>query len=80
MLLVARVEDIASSHGVSAAQIALAWLYAQSRKLNVKTVPIPGTRKRSRLEENVAATSITLTPLEMEALAPLASAVQGGIV
>jgi len=80
MLLVARVEDIASSHGVSAAQIALAWIYAQSRKLNVKTVPIPGTRKRSRLEENVAATSITLTPPEMEALAPLASAVQGGIV
>ena len=77
MLLVAKIEAIASAHGVSAAQIALAWLYAQSRKLNVKTVPIPGTRKRSRLEENVAATSVTLTSQEMEELAPLASAVQG---
>lgn len=77
MLLVARIEDIASARGVSAAQIALAWLYAQSRKLNVKTVPIPGTRKRSRLLENVAAASMRLTAPEMEALAPLASAVRG---
>ena len=77
MLLVAKIEDIASARGVSAAQIALAWLYAQSRKLKVKTVPIPGTRKRSRLMENVAAASMILTAPEMEALAPLASAVQG---
>ncbi len=77
MLLVAKIEDIAEARGVSVAQIALAWLYAQSRKLKVKTVPIPGTRKRSRLLENVAAASITLTVPEMEALAPLASAVQG---
>ncbi len=77
MLLVAKIEDIASARGVSAAQIALAWLYAQSRKLKVKTVPIPGTRKRSRLLENVAAASMILTVPEMERLAPLASAVQG---
>ncbi|MBD2750470.1 aldo/keto reductase [Microvirga sp. BT688] len=77
MLLVAKIEDIASARGVSAAQIALAWLYAQSRKLKVKTVPIPGTRKRSRLTENVAAASMILTDPEMEALAPLASAVKG---
>lgn len=77
MLLVAKIEDIAAARGVSAAQIALAWLYAQSRKLKVKTVPIPGTRKRSRLLENVAAASMILTEPEMEALAPLASAVQG---
>jgi len=77
MRLVARIEDIASARGVSAAQIALAWLYAQSRKLKVKTVPIPGTRKRSRLQENVAAASMILTVPEMEALAPLAAAVEG---
>jgi aryl-alcohol dehydrogenase-like predicted oxidoreductase len=77
MLLVAKIEDIAAARGVSAAQIALAWLYAQSRKLQVNAVPIPGTRKRSRLVENVAAASIILTAAEMEALAPLASAVQG---
>lgn len=77
MRLVARIEDIASARGVSAAQIALAWLYAQSRMLKVKTVPIPGTRKRSRLQENVAAASMILTVPEMEALAPLAAAVEG---
>ncbi len=77
MLLVAKIEDIASARGVSAAQIALAWLYAQSRKLKVKTVPTPGTRKRGRLLENVAAASMILTAAEMESLAPLASAVRG---
>lgn len=77
MQLVKKIEDIASARGVSTAQIALAWLYAQSRKLKVKTVPIPGTRKRSRLEENAAAATMILTAAEMEALEPLASAVQG---
>ncbi|MCF6369665.1 aldo/keto reductase [Rhizobium halophilum] len=77
MLLVAKIEDIALSRDVSSAQVALAWLYTQGRKLKVKTVPIPGTRKRSRLMENVAAASLVLSEPEMEALAPLASAVQG---
>ena len=77
MQLVKKIEDIASARGVSTAQIALAWLYAQSRKLKVKTAPIPGTRKRSRLEENAAAATMILTAAEMEALEPLASAVQG---
>ncbi|WP_181708186.1 aldo/keto reductase [Chthonobacter rhizosphaerae] len=77
MLLVAKIEEIALARGVSAAQIALAWLYTQSRKLKVKTVPIPGTRKRIRLLENVVAASMMLTAPEMEALEPLASAVRG---
>ncbi|WP_318030140.1 aldo/keto reductase [Rhizobium ruizarguesonis] len=72
MLLVAKI-NIALARGVSAAQIALAWHYVQSRKLKVKTVPIPGRRKCSRLLENVAAESMILTAQEMEALAPLAS-------
>lgn len=77
MQLVERIEELASARGVSPAQIALAWLYAQGRSLQVKTVPIPGTRKRERLLQNVAAASIMLTSSEMEALAPLASEVQG---
>ncbi len=77
MQLVERIEELASARGVSPAQIALAWLYAQGRSLQVKTVPIPGTRKRERLLQNVAAASIMLTSAEMEALAPLASEVQG---
>ncbi|MGK9055663.1 aldo/keto reductase [Neorhizobium petrolearium] len=77
MRLVSKIEDIAKARSVSAAQIAPAWLHGQGRGLKVKTVPIPGTRKRSRLLENVAAASIILTDAEMEALAPLASSVQG---
>ncbi len=40
-------------------------------------VPIPGTRKRGRLLENVAATRLTLTPDELAALEPIAGRVAG---
>ncbi|MBL8266201.1 aldo/keto reductase [Steroidobacter sp.] len=75
--LVAKIEEAAAALGVTPAQLALAWLYAQSRKLGVKAVPIPGTRKRTRLEENVAAASLRLSDEVMAALEPLAAAVQG---
>ncbi|SFJ03145.1 Predicted oxidoreductase [Phyllobacterium sp. CL33Tsu] len=77
MRLVAKIEEIASAKGVTSAQLALAWLSAQSKVLNAKTAPIPGTRKRTRLEENVAAASISLTEEEIGMLEPLAAAVQG---
>ncbi|NTE87776.1 aldo/keto reductase [Agrobacterium rubi] len=77
MRLVARIEETASAKGVTSAQLALAWLYAKSETLNVKAVPIPGTRKRTRLEENAAAVSITLTAEETQMLEPFAAAVQG---
>lgn len=77
MRLVAKIEEIASDKGVTSAQLALAWLYAQSSTFGAKTIPIPGTRKRPRLEENVAAVSIALTAEEMSMLDPLAAAVQG---
>lgn len=77
MKLVAKIEEIGAARDLSAAQIALAWLYAKSRSLGVKTAPIPGTRKRSRLEENALATSVSLVYYDMETLVSLASAVQG---
>ncbi|KYF53193.1 aldo/keto reductase, partial [Sorangium cellulosum] len=55
--LVAKVEDIAREKGVTASQLALAWVLAQGDHI----VPIPGTKRRSYLEENVAAASIALT-------------------
>ncbi|EJE53803.1 putative oxidoreductase, aryl-alcohol dehydrogenase like protein [Acidovorax sp. CF316] len=75
--LVAQVEQLAAARGLSAAQLALAWLHTQARLLGATAVPIPGTRKPSRLQQNVAAASIALTSAEMAALEPLASAVQG---
>ena len=55
--LVDRVRAIADERGCTAAQLALAWLLAQGDDI----VPIPGTTKRSRLEENVGAIDVTLT-------------------
>jgi aryl-alcohol dehydrogenase-like predicted oxidoreductase len=54
--LVARVRQLAAEKGVAPAQLALAWLSAQGDDV----VPIPGTRHRRYLEENVAAVDIVL--------------------
>jgi aryl-alcohol dehydrogenase-like predicted oxidoreductase len=55
--LVEAVQAIAADKGVTAAQLALAWVLARGEHL----VPIPGTRRIRTLEENVAATEITLS-------------------
>jgi aryl-alcohol dehydrogenase-like predicted oxidoreductase len=52
--LVARVQEIADRIGATVAQVALAWVLAEG------VVPIPGTRRRSRLEQNAAAAGILL--------------------
>ncbi|MCS5497033.1 aldo/keto reductase [Cnuibacter physcomitrellae] len=62
LALVDRVHTIAAEKGVTSAQIALAWLIAQG------VVPIPGTRRRSRLDENTAATRIRLDAVELARL------------
>ncbi|WP_449254112.1 aldo/keto reductase [Brevundimonas naejangsanensis] len=56
--LVDAVGAIAADKGVTAAQLALAWVLAQGEDL----VPIPGTRRIATLEQNVAAADIVLTP------------------
>ena len=63
------VKETAKSKGASPAQIALAWLLAQKPCI----VPIPGTRKISRLEENLGAANISFTPNELNALTEAAS-------
>jgi len=69
--LVSRVAQLAEARGVSTAQIALAWLLAQGPDI----VPIPGTKTRARLEENLTAATLALTA---EELALLDSAVPPG--
>jgi aryl-alcohol dehydrogenase-like predicted oxidoreductase len=59
--LVERVEQLAAAKGCTPAQFALAWVLAHGPDV----VPIPGTRHRSRLEENAAAVEVTLTPSEL---------------
>ncbi|TAN30456.1 MAG: aldo/keto reductase [Actinomycetota bacterium] len=59
-----KVIEIARGKGVTPAQLALAWVLNQSDNI----VPIPGTRRISRLEENVAAVDLTLTTEELQAI------------
>ena len=59
--LVARVQEIAAEKEVTAGQLALAWVLAQGGDV----VPIPGTKRRSYLEENAAAAEIELTPEDL---------------
>jgi pyridoxine 4-dehydrogenase len=56
MALVERIGALAARHGVTHAQVALAWLLAQKPWI----APIPGTTKLSRLEENIGAAEVTL--------------------
>jgi len=64
------VREIAAEHAAKPGQIALAWLLAKGDDI----VPIPGTKRRKYLEENIAAAAITLAPAQIalldEALAP----------
>ncbi|MEU9176680.1 aldo/keto reductase [Streptomyces sp. NPDC048550] len=71
------VRQIAQAHGATPAQIALAWVHQQAQVHGLTVVPIPGTRKPSRLAENTAATRITLTPAELALLEPIAAQVAG---
>lgn len=75
--LLAPVRTIAAAHGATPAQIALAWVQQRADVHGLPVVPIPGTRRRGRLEENVAATRITLTPDELALLEPIAERVVG---
>jgi aryl-alcohol dehydrogenase-like predicted oxidoreductase len=65
--IVAEVEAVAAEAGATAAQVALAWLLAQGDDI----VPIPGTRRVTRLEENVAATELTLSPDQVARLSAI---------
>lgn len=59
--LVEAVKAIAADKGVTAAQLALAWVLAQGDDL----IPIPGTRRVATLEQNVAAVDLALTPQDL---------------
>ena len=71
------VSAMAAAKGAAPAQVALAWVYAQSSRLGVPIVPIPGTKRVKWLEQNVGALDVTLTPDELAVLDPLADRVVG---
>ena len=64
MEIVERVREIAEEKGITAAQLALAWVHHQGEDV----VPIPGTKRRRYLEENVAATEVELSADDLHRL------------
>ena len=71
--LVGRIQSLAREKGCTPSQLALAWVLAQGDDI----VPIPGTKRRPYLEENVAAAAVTLSRAELaeiDAIAPKGSA------
>lgn len=75
--LVGRIEAMAASKGCSPAQLALAWVLAQAKVRGQAIVPIPGTKRRSYLEDNLAALNVDLTNDglgQIDAIAPQGAA------
>ncbi len=63
--LVDRVQELAAEKGVPASQLALAWVLHQGEDI----VPIPGTKRRSYLEENLGALDVSLSDDELRRIA-----------
>jgi aryl-alcohol dehydrogenase-like predicted oxidoreductase len=70
MRLVRKVEEIAAQKKCTPAQLALAWLRAKGDDI----VPIPGSKRRSRVEENAGAASVALTAQDVSTLDEIAPA------
>src|SRR5215210_3977834 len=68
--LVDRVNELASEKGITPGQLALAWLLAQGEDI----VPIPGTKRRERLEENAGAADVELTDEDLRRIEEAAPA------
>jgi aryl-alcohol dehydrogenase-like predicted oxidoreductase len=80
--VVAAVQAVAAELTVAGqaatpAQVALDWLLAQGRKLGLPVVPIPGTRKAARIDENLGALKLDFTTAQLEKLDAAADAVVG---
>ena len=71
LAIVQQLAELANEKGVTPAQLALAWVHAQGKDV----VPIPGTKRRRYLEDNVAAIEIQLSGDELERLDGLGKAV-----
>ncbi len=70
MAIVDALRKLAEEKGVTAGQLALAWVQSHGEDV----VPIPGTKRRKYLEENVAAASLELTAADLQAIADAAPA------
>ncbi|MEU1901653.1 aldo/keto reductase [Nocardiopsis dassonvillei] len=75
--LLAIVRRVAEAHGATPGQVALAWVHAQAERWGLPVVPIPGTKRRERLEENVGGADLVLSPEDLAELDTIADATAG---
>ncbi len=71
------VTSVAEAAGATAAQVALAWLRHRAETHGIASVPIPGTRRAARVEENLGSVTVTLTTDQLTALDAAADVVSG---
>lgn len=71
------IAAVATEQGATPAQVALAWLRYRADALGVASVPIPGTRRAARVDENVASLDVTLTDTQLSALDDAGAGVSG---
>ena len=77
LAVVDAVQAVAAQQDATAAQVALAWLRYRADALGIASVPIPGTRRAARVEENLGSLSVTLTPEQLDTLDAAGAAVSG---
>ena len=72
-----RFATIAEDREATPAQVALAWLRYRADELGVASVPIPGTRRAARVEENLGSLDVALTDEQLATLDAAGDAVSG---
>ena len=77
LAVVDAIRAVADEREATAAQVALAWLRYRADELGVAAVPIPGTRRAARVEENLNSLDVALTDSQLETLAAAGEAVSG---
>ncbi len=77
LALVAVLKGIAADQGATPTQVALAWLRHRGTELGLPVVPIPGTRRQSRVDENLGSLQVSLDAAAMQTLSGLADSVMG---
>jgi aryl-alcohol dehydrogenase-like predicted oxidoreductase len=77
LAVVELVKSAAAQQDATPAQVALAWLRYRADALGVASAPIPGTRRATRVDENLASVKVNLTAAQLETLNAAADAVSG---
>ncbi len=77
LAVVDAVTSVADELGATGAQVALAWLRHRGEKFGVTSVPIPGTRRSERVDENLGSLAVTLSPEQLTALDAAGALVTG---